>query len=247
MKFALTSDTHYGHNKKTHDIHVKWLAEMYADLKANDVKLLIHAGDWTSNRQKQFHKTMQMFRAAMPDIMIAAVRGNHDLWQYKHYPRKMHHGTLNKLHQEWFKESNIHWLENGPLVIDDVIVVGFDGWYNLAFPPSNDGEQMIEYIEGVPSTVFLASQTYKKLDSILQTDDTNYRKSVMVTHMPPFTEDDYYLPYCANPRYFQPIKDKFDVFCVGHSHHYDNRIEDGCLILNCGSDYNQPKYLIFDV
>ena len=249
MKLLLTSDTHYGHSAKTHQIHEKFLARLAREVNEHDVQAVIHAGDWASNRQDQFYRTMKMFRNALPGIPILAVRGNHDLWQVgkTKYARMQMHQHLMDQHQAWFKELDIHHLENGPKVIGDVIIMGFDGWYNLANPPTNDADRMVSNIEGVPAMTYLAGQVYKKLDDLLLTDVSAYRKSVMVTHHPPFTEDPYYLDYCANANYFQPIKDKFDVFCTGHSHHYWNETQDDCLILNSGSHYDKPKHIIFDV
>lgn len=249
MKLLLTSDTHYGHSAKTHQIHEKFLAKLAEEVARHNVQAVIHAGDWSSSRQDQLYRTMKMFRNALPGIPIVTSLGNHDLWQVgkNKYSRMLMHGHLLEQHKAWFKELDIHHLEQGPFIIDDVIIMGFDGWYKLTNPPTNDADRMVSNIEGVPAMVYLAGQTYKKLDNILQQDISQYRASVMVTHHPPFTEDNDYLDYCANTNYFQPIKDKFDAFCTGHSHHYWNEVQDGCQILNSGSNYDKPKYLIFDV
>lgn len=156
------------------------------------------------------------------------------------------------MHKEWFKEHNVHHLEEGPHVVDDVIVCGFDGWYNRADPPTNDSDRMIGNIEGCPAMVYHSSRAYKELCRVLDTDTDSYRKSICVSHFPPFggdrkglTERD--MSYSANPRYLEPITEKFDVFCVGHSHMHVDRIENGCRLLNAGSDYNSPRFVIFDV
>jgi len=247
LKFALTSDTHYGHNKNTHRVHEKFLEKLAADIAAQDIKVLIHAGDWTSNKQDQFYRTLKMFRKYI-DIPILGVRGNHDLWQYS--PRdeqKLSLTELDKKHNEWFTESNIHHLQNGPFVIDDVVIVGFDGWYYSHNPPTNDETMMCKFEGADRATVHLTREAYLKLDTLLQMDLSQYRKAVMVTHHPPFTESYVYMQHCANPNYFEPIKEKFDVFCTGHSHHYWNETQDDCLVLNCGSDYNEPKHLVFEI
>jgi len=248
IKIALTTDSHYGHSKNTHKIHEKFLKRLNLAIKADDVKVLIHTGDWISYKQDQLERTLKMFRKYI-DIPIVCVRGNHDLWQYdkRNDGRKLTLMELDEQHNKWFKENDIHHLENGPFIVDDVIIVGFDGWYNMCYPPTNDAEHMKSNVEGVPTMVYLSGKTYSKLDNLLQIDLSCYRSSVMVTHHPPFTEDVQYLDYCANPNYFQPIKDKFDAFCTGHSHHYWNESQDNCLILNAGSDYDKPRYTIFEV
>lgn len=191
-----------------------------------------------------------MFRHHI-DIPILAVRGNHDLWQRKpfRYPSYWQYAEMMRHHKEWFAEFNIHHLENNPFVIDDVLIAGFDGWYNVTNPPSND-QEMVRFkdVEGCPIMSYLSNKAYKDLDGVLALDDSPYRASVLVTHHPPFVDDPFWALMSANPNYLQPIKDKFDVLCVGHSHQYRDDIEDGCRILNAGAKYNSvPRKIIFEV
>lgn len=250
IKFVLTTDTHYGNAQKTHRWHEKFLVELAKEIKEKDIKVLIHTGDWTSDSQNQFRRTLKMFRRHI-DIPIVCVRGNHDLWQRKpfRYPSRWQYGEMMRHHKEWFKEFNIHHLEDNPFIIDDVIVCGFDGWYYHANPPTNDLEQIhINDVEGCPIMPYLTNKAHKDLDKILMGDYSAYRKKIMVTHHAPFTEDPMYVQFCANFKYLEPIKERFDVLCVGHSHQYRNDVEDGCLILNAGAKYNAlPQKIIFEV
>ena len=256
VKFLLTSDTHYGYNHKTHRIHEKFLTEIKEAIDIEEISAVIHAGDWSVNRQDQFYRTMKMFREYIdPRIPILCVRGNHDFWDYPDgykVPRKRLWGELANIHREWFKELNVHHLEEGPYTVKDVIVCGFDGWYNHANPPTNDETQIIGNIEGCPAMVYHSSRAYKELCRVLDTETNGHEKSICVSHFPPFGGDkkglsERDLTYSANPRYLDPITEKFDVFCVGHSHRHVDRIENNCRLLNAGSDYNLPKFLIFDV
>ena len=260
VKFLLTSDTHYGFNHKTHQRHETFLEGVQLAIKEEGVNCVVHAGDWSVNKQDQFYRTMKMFRKYIPlDIPIVCVRGNHDFWDYaKDYGytssgRKMHWGEMQQAHNKWFEEFNIHHLESGPFIVEDVIVCGFDGWYGQANPPTNDESQMIGNIEGCPTMVYHSSRAYKELMRVLDTDTDAYAKAVCVSHFPPFGgdykngHDPKDLRYSANPRYLDPITEKFDVFCMGHSHGHVDRIDNNCRLLNAGSDYNLPKYLIFDV
>jgi hypothetical protein len=186
------------------------------------------------------------------------VRGNHDFWDYaKNYGytssgRKLLWGEMQQQHKKWFKELNVHHLEEGPYVVDDVIVCGFDGWYGQGNPPTNDEAMIVGNIEGCPAMVYHSSRAYKELCRVLDTDTDSYAKAICVSHFPPFGGDkkglsERDLSFSANPRYFDPITEKFDVFCVGHSHMRVDRIDNNCRLLNAGSDYNLPKFVIFDV
>lgn len=247
VKCVLTSDTHYGLDKNTHRIHEKWLKKLAQEITDKDIKVFIHAGDWSCNKQDQFYRTMKMFRKHI-SIPIVCVRGNHDLWQYKPFEGPKMYGEMMRTHEEWFKELNIHHLESGPFYIDDVAIYGFDGWYYSSNPPTNDLERMnFHDIEGAPAMPYLSSRAHKKLDALLQVDTTMYRKSVLVTHHGPYTDDLKYKEFCANMNFFEPIVEKYDFFCNGHSHHFTDQVYGKCRVLNSGSDYNEPAYLVFEV
>src|SRR6202453_1149605 len=165
MKGLLTSDTHYGFSQKTHRIHEKFLEHLAQVIKLNDVRFLIHSGDWSTNKQDQLERTLLMFRKYI-SIPIIAVRGNHCLWDYqKAKVRRMHWGEMQQKHAEWFKAADIHHLENqGPMTIDDHIIVGWDGWYHNVNPPTNDASQMISNIEGCPTHLFHNQRAYKAFE-----------------------------------------------------------------------------------
>ena len=248
LKCLLTSDTHYGHTHKTHKRHEKF----FEQIKKEDFDLLIHAGDWSSSRQDQFRRTMAMFRRELgDDVPILAVRGNHDFWDFKKGGRKMQRKyflpELMRMHDEWFDEYNITYLGRSMYQQDDVVFVGFDGWYGSSNPPTNDGHFMIRDVEGCPTMTYMANKAHKDLDLLLQRDYSKFRKSVCVSHFPPFSGDWKGKGFSANFSFFQPMKDKFDVLCFGHSHRRVDREEDGTKIYNCGSDYDKPNYIIFEV
>lgn len=258
MKMMLTSDTHYGHSKNTHKVHERFLKEIQQEIIHNDIKVLIHSGDWISNQQHQFERTVKMFRDAI-DIPIVAVRGNHCLWDYRKDKwddmrgimvpnRKMSWESMDARHREMFEKYNIHHLEHhGQFVIEDIVILGFDGWYYHMNAPTNDGGMIVPYVGGATSMMFHSHRAYTQLDKILAIDTEQYRKAVCVTHHPPFASSPQWEPYSANPRFLEPIKEKFDVLCTGHSHRYRNDVEGETLILNCGSGYDKPKYIIFEV
>ena len=101
-------------------------------------------------------------------------------------------------------------------------------------------------IEGAPTHLYLGNRAHNKLDEILAADMSQHRSTVLVTHHPSFTEDMQYKDFCANLNFFQPIVEKFDAYCTGHSHVRSNHMHNGCLLINSGSDYDDPRYVIFE-
>jgi len=247
MKALLTSDTHYGYSQKTHIIHERFLKHLADVIALNDVKFLIHAGDWACNKQDQFERTLLMFRKYIT-IPILAVRGNHELWDWhKDARRKLMWGEMSRNHAEWFKAAGIHHLENdGPFTIGDTIIMGFDGWYHSWNPPTNDVGQMVSYIESATAHQYHNQRAHKALDTMLQIDRSQYKTAICVTHMPVIVKNVVDAAFNANPAYFDFIKDKCNVLCMGHSHIYMNEYREGVRLLNAGSDYDRPNFLLFD-
>ena len=250
MNLILTSDTHYGMDGKTHSKHDKFWRKVAKSIVDNDVKCLVWAGDLSANKQRQLRRTIQHMREHVK-IPVVLVRGNHDFWDAWD-PRDEGSGNrawhlLEADHRQLFGEFNISHLEDGPVVIDDVIICGWDGWYGMSNPPTNDERFMFRDYRGAPMHVFLSNRAWKKFDEVLATDVDKYRAAVAVTHFNPYVTDWKWADMCANLKFYDLIKEKFDVFCCGHNHQFKDRVEDGCRVLNSGSDYNNPKFLLFEV
>lgn len=262
IKLMLTSDTHYGMDGKTHSKHSKFWRKVAETIEKEDIKALIWAGDIASFRQRQFRRSLEM-AAEHVSIPILLVRGNHDYWNgYDPKEPKMHLKTMEQVmdqHQLWFKQNGIHHLENGPYVIEDVIICGFDGWYGSANPNTNDKKWMPITIYGEKITSqYLVSKAWKDFEKCLEIDTTPYRKSIIVTHHAPYPYDHSYVDtnmylglnyghHTANFRFLQEMKGKFDILCCGHSHKLRDDYDEGIQIYNCGSDYNAPKAMVFEV
>lgn len=253
VKCLLTSDTHYGHSGKTQRRHHNFLKEIKEKIDAGEVDVVLHAGDWTSYRQDQFKRTLEMFRRELgDDTPIMAVRGNHDFWDghkgRKRRDRKKFYDELIVQHKQWFRDNDITYL--GDLEINnvkDVAFVGFDGWYGSSNPPTNDETMMISDVEGCPIMPYMSNKAGKDLYELLGKDYSKYRKVVCVSHFPTFSEDYKGIGFSANLKYHELLKEQFDVLCFGHSHMYVKRKEDDTWIYNSGSDYDKPRYIIFEV
>lgn len=261
FKGIVTSDTHAGYSNKTIRIHEAFLADLKRTIEKEKVDVLFHAGDWSTNQQDQLRRTLKLFRQKI-DIPIVCVFGNHDFWECNRYHRLPTWEAEQRRRLEWCKENGIHYVgDNNPFVYKDIIVLGFDGWYNHTNPPTNDlgteGQGIHKFIEGVPAHVWLQRRAYLQLDQLLRVDTEPYRKVIGMTHFPPYTDHERYEVFCANLKYLEPLKEKCDVLLTGHSHKYVNRVEDGCHLMNAGTGYppekdpdapryDMPRFLMFE-
>lgn len=240
MKILLTSDIHRGFSPRTADIHDKWAAETLAGL---DYDVLVAAGDLGSSRKEHLHGALKFLRKVAGTKPVVAVMGNHDYW----HSGQLSLSALHTQQQEWCREFDIHYLETGPLRVGGVLFVGWDGWYS-EYPGTHDANYMPH---GFDSWHHL-----KELTAFTQVlDDVAAAKAgpdapvsvVAVTHFPCVPHLTW-PEYSANPRHFQFLPGLVDVLCMGHSHKaVPDIVAEGVRLLNCGSDYDEPKAVLFEV
>lgn len=253
VKLAKTSDVHAGHTQKTVLIHERFFAEMAEEwAKADGIDALILAGDLISHKQKSMKTLFRTIRNVMPHVPVVACLGNHDYWdEGKYYGgskcRKYTYQELDEMHKEAFGEFNIHRVSATPLVIKDVAIVGFDGWYAQHNPNTNDKYWMAYQWDGLDPFAFMIKKAAMEFDTLMGMDLTPYRATVGITHFPPFTDHVRYIPYCASMNLMPFMTEKWDVLCVGHSHKACDFVENDCRVINSGSDYDHPRYVVFDV
>lgn len=241
MKIFKTSDTHRGFSQSTVKIHKNW-AE---NIAKEEFDVLVLAGDMASHRKIQFLSALKFWRAVAGDRPIVLSRGNHDLWESG---QRNLHALRNILHHEWFEKYKIHHLESaGPLYIDKVCFSGFDGWYNFRIE-TNDLHHISKWHEG-DTWGYLQKCAAKGFDAMVLASETakaNGYKVVGVTHFP--IVPNLTAPgWSGNMNWWEIIAPHLDAFCYGHSHKPVNQIVDGVLVINSGSDYDKPKYTIFEV
>ena len=254
MKILYTSDTHYGHSSKTKNIHEAFLkkgAEKNPDI-------IIHAGDIESHKLEHFKCSLKMFREYFPDIPILVTLGNHDWWNatkgtgptmYDTYYRVEFTPTktmsqIKKFHQEVFGKYDIHYLEESPyLEKEGIKIYGYDGWYHYPEPLTNDGLRIMG--RGFDHKKF-QDRTHKNVNKILMKLENNFLENqdktiILVSHFD-LTPDPGWEGLAGNPRYLDFFRDHVDYFIVGHSHQKRNNMLGSMNLLNCGSDYDDPKW-----
>jgi predicted phosphodiesterase len=266
VKFILISDSHYGLDGKTHAKHLKFWKRVEKAIKDENVQALLWAGDIASFRQRHFYKSLEMARQYV-SVPILLVKGNHDFYCGKDpKDRGVEFSSLeevNDRHKKWMTKFDIHHLEDAPYIVDDVIVCGFDGWYAVPNPGTNCKYWIPKNVQGQPFvSQYLVTKAWRDLQNCLDVDTGSFRKSVLVTHHNPYgfsqlgkvkTVDELmeegveYTGHGANIKFLPEIREKFDVMCCGHTHGYKNDCDEGIQIYNCGSDYNKPKFLVFEV
>ena len=250
MKVALICDTHFGFNSDTEII----LSNFFQNLAQEKPDMLLHLGDWISHRQDQFEPILQQIRTYFPEIPILGVRGNHDFWDISRFDLKTglrDFPTITQLdskHKRLFKKYNIHHLQNKPYTINNTIIFGFDSWYSVSNPPTNDKYKMQSKHKDIDINQYLFKKAYFEYYKIIKKAQTLQDKNlILATHFATFTENQAYLDMCAEPQWHSPIIENFKYYLVGHSHVKHDRAEKSCRIINPGSDYNTPKYKILTI
>src|SRR5690606_16914068 len=129
MIVCQTTDTHYGWNHKTENHHRKRLREIKREMEKLGCTTLLHTGDWVMSRQRQLKRIWNIFREVLgPEITIVCVLGNHDFWHDEDDLEVESWDQLFQFHRDWALENDIHYLsEFGPLAVEDVCFIGFDG------------------------------------------------------------------------------------------------------------------------
>jgi len=235
VDFALLSDLHHGLTGNTH----KNIEHLFRSLRSRLMghrTCFIFAGDLISVKQENHFKLFRLFREYFQNYPAVMCYGNHDFWNYGKGCIPPGYDEILSHRKEICEEFQLHDVDSGIFEMNDVAVVGFDGWYWKIDLLSNDRENMALDFRGEDPFAFLNKKAYNDLDRILHLDYSKYRKKICVTHFPPFTENIKYYEHNANHSYMEWITKNFDVMCVGHSHKKANFVENGCLVLNCGSE-----------
>ena len=267
MRLAITTDTHYGYSNNTSRIHEKFLKK----LSSESFDVLVHCGDIASHKQKQLYRSLAMFRNYLGSVPILFVLGNHDYWDLEswnqnnpRFNKKIPYEDMRETQRNWFQELGVHYLQDSNFNFnDEVIFYGYDGWYKDLNPPSNDKLWMPPTVRDIPINSYLNKRAYSSLSKIL--DDSSkvinenpHIKLVCVTHHSLTSYREYSTvgdSMGGDPRHLDFLSVNFDLVTFGHSHiplntrhsYLEGNLEHSCQVVNVGSNYDKPKYLILEI
>jgi predicted phosphodiesterase len=241
MKFILISDTHYNFAYKA------ILNRFYKDIATKDFDAIIHAGDWAGRSDEEIDVAFAQIRKFIKKP-IFTVFGNHDFWcerqtsySYRHHKEQIEIDEIFYKQRQFCNKHEIILLNQIPTVFQDINLFGFDGWYWHSNVNTND-------IDRLPPNAFKRLQTKANidLDSILK-NNVDKNKTIAVTHFSMiniYNDDLRSSSYMgANPNYLNYLTDFCKILCVGHTHRYYDIQQNGCRIIDTGSDYGNPKSL----
>lgn len=161
-------------------------------------------------------------------------------------------GLLND-RDELCKKYDIHYLQNNHYEDDTLQIFGYDGWYLLANPNTNDHLHMPQKsgMGELTSSQLMQRREQKAAEYIF--NNINPEKQVIVmTHFNPFSTNDKYGSYESmqgNHRIYELLLEEgLDYFIFGHSHQkeleYVKSKDKTCTVFNVGARYEEsPNYI----
>jgi predicted phosphodiesterase len=250
MRVILTSDTHYGYSENH---TANYIENMLKKIVSINPDVLIHAGDWGSNAFAHVRDCMELFRKYLPTAPMLSCIANHDVWRDSDETKLP---ILENRQQilDLFKEYNLL----NELLLDDVLFLSYNGWYASVNPPSNDASWILggnPYSSMFnPKAVIEMHSTMKKLgeedfERMLRVlNKSTASKKVVSTHFSPFYRNHEITKMSGSWSQYETLLDhKVDVICYGHSHFREDIMMEKSRILNAGSDYNKPDFILFEV
>ena len=210
-----------------------------------DCEILILSGDISAadslNDLDFVFKTIKSVRA---DLKVLVVKGNHDYWESKN-----HFISLDELieeHNKIFKKYGITYLQDSCFKKDNLLIVGYDGWYHINPHDQTKDMTMIPRFnsKGADSFSFLKKIEYISLDRIfneLDKAEYNGKTKICVTHFN-FDADVGYDNLKANPFHLSLLKEKSHIIIYGHNHKSEDRMIDGVRVINAGVSKQKNKF-----
>ena len=248
MKILVTTDWHYGFSEKANEKIISMLGE----ISKKDFDIFVHCGD-VGSHNPNFIKDAIGFLCenVKDDIPKLFVLGNHDFWSVGRIP----HQEIIDAHDfifNGFKKRNVHYLHEHEYEDDKIRVFGCDGWYGSSNPDTNDYQHMtMEF--GYPGGLHsfyrysrLVKWFAENAGKMLFIDSKKI--NIFVTHFGLFKEDPNFKPNLSGDVNFANyIKIKnFDFVFYGHSHKPADFMINNIHVINVGSDYENPKYMIVE-
>jgi predicted phosphodiesterase len=241
MKLVITGDTHYGFSDDTERI----LEAFWKRIKKEDASYVLHAGDWgTSNPKESIAGIRQAHKLLGGGAQILYVFGNHDYWNDETTKHKVH-VTVDAI-----ETATVHLaqrLRDGRMqaqgYIPNLFMLEFhgaDGWYSHPEPPTKDIMYMNPWVYNQPSFEWLKKEYRENAQEILDRVRRDHF-NIFLTHFPGGE------PWGSDPAIMRAMADVMNLIVRGHSHQHEDFMWGKCRVLNVGSDYDMPNYIVVTI
>ena len=237
-KFLILTDTHMGFSAEGDRANIDLLHE--AKLESPDAILI--SGD-IGNTAPDTEVYLRLLRRFFPEIPVVGVLGNHDLWFMGESLEEVFASQRRA-----FERHNCVLLEGGVTEVLGVEIFGFTGWYYCDHA-SRDSEFIRDYAVKVFRD--LQNRSDREFLGILSWIDGHPKSEkprVLLTHFhwprignPELTDLQRLSYYGANPRYAE-YAGLWDVVVMGHSHEEVMAQTQSTVMINAGSNYEEPRF-----
>lgn len=239
MKLLLFTDPHRGYDNNTSIIHDK----VFHSLKGVDFDIVVVSGDWGITKLDHVKKSFKAFRVAFPDKPIVGVLGNHDLWDKQTKSIQHKFSEIAKYAQEY----KIHLLEKNAYELENLVILGFNGWYHCPHPDTRDSEYMTQFVNGQSVDNYLRQKADEAIYYMMDYPKEG-KKIVSVSHFPCIEEAmDGEPTWNGNPKHGDILKEFSKVIIFGHTHSSLDLTVDNVRVVNVGSNYNKLMFKIIEV
>jgi predicted phosphodiesterase len=231
-KITVITDIHIGFTPEKIKSFKKFLKTLSSDY-------LIICGDIATSNLKEIELAFEAIHNENlkrdNQFKTLCVFGNHDFWDGNRLFKSLRDVTQE--HKRLCGKYNVHHLENNKYESEEFIIYGFDGWYQLSNPPSNDKNWMsLEYIGELSPFHYLQRKEQKAVGYILDDIENSNKTKIVVTHFN-YRSDPGYSGMSGNERIGEMLIEKADYYFFGHTHQPFSENINGCEVLNVGADY----------
>jgi hypothetical protein len=210
---------------------------------------------------------MKLFREELGDeLPIVGCYGNHDLWFSRTIDKfwRERYKTVGDVLRNFDRLCDEYKILN-EFVKDGVAIFSYNSWYKGVRPPSNDATHMPKWdVTEYSSQVLhqrLIERSYAGCNFVCEKlRESDAQVKIVVTHFQPkgsYRGGEFGFDGMngSEAEYQKLVEAGAHVLCYGHSHNLTNMVtEVDCgdvsrtvWVLNSGSDYDKPKYKIFEL
>lgn len=217
-----------------------------------DCDILILSGDISSSDSiDDLDYVFSIIKSRREDLKVLMVKGNHDYWE--NYRPYISLDELIEEHSKIFKKYGVVYLQDNHFIKENILFVGYDGWYNVDPRSQTKDNTMIPRFNslGADSFLFMKKREMVGLDRVLKElskDENKGKYKICVTHFN-FKSDPNYENLKANPNFLSILKENCNIVIFGHNHLVEDRIEDGVRLINAGvsKEYNKFNLKIIEI